>query len=435
MTERVRWLWIALALAASMTACGDDENRPDVPPATPLTASGCSSVTYGGEGRPDVLIAGIFALQGPFFDHGVQDSQSLKMVLDERGWRAGEYRVGLQICDETTATSETADPATCRRHARDFARNPSIIVAVGPVLSGCAREMLPILNRAPDGPLALISPSTTYLGLTRSGPGVAEGDPDGLYPSGRRGFLRLATADDAQAAAAAMYAKESGAARVFALHDDEPYGTSLAESFTAVARRTGMEVAGRAVWRGDARDYRSLAERVRSSGADAVYLGGYISNNGPGLVRDLRAVLGSEVDLLAPDGFNQPGNLVEGAGDAAEGFTITIAVLPNGELPPEGQEFAEEFERRFSQRPCCFAVHTGELANIVLDAIEESDGTRRAVLQELFETRVEDGLLGDFRFDRFGDTTKTTIGVYRIEDGRLEFQEGISPPSGLLTRR
>ena len=87
----------------------------------------------------------------------------------------------------------------------------------------------PILNRAPDGPLALISPSTTYLGLTRSGPGVAEGDPDGLYPSGRRGFLRLATADDAQAAAAAIYAKESGAARVFALHDDEPYGTSLAE--------------------------------------------------------------------------------------------------------------------------------------------------------------------------------------------------------------
>ena len=76
------------------------------------------------------------------------------------------------------------------------------------------------------------------------------------------------------------------------------------------------------------------------------------------------------------------------------------------------------------------AVHTGELANIVLDAIEESDGTRRAVLQELFETRVEDGLLGDFRFDRFGDTTKTTIGVYRIEDGRLEFQEGISPRQG-----
>jgi ABC-type branched-subunit amino acid transport system substrate-binding protein len=428
-------LWVAIALAASMAACGGKENRPNMPPATPLTASGCSSVTYGGEGRPDVLIAGILALQGPFFDHGVQDSQSLKLVLDERRWRAGEYRVGLQICDETTATSETADPATCRRHARDFARNRSIIVAVGPVMSGCAREMLPILNRAPAGPLALISPSTTYLGLTRSGPGVAKGDPDGLYPTGRRGFLRLAAADDAQAAAAAMFAKQLGATRVFALDDDEPYGTSLAESFTDVARRSGMEVAGRAVWHGDEAGYRSLGQRVRSSGADAVYLGGYISNNGPKLVQDLRAVLGSDVDLLAPDGFNQPGNLVEGAGDAAEGFTVTIAVLPNRELPPGGQEFAAEFARRFSQRPCCFAVHTGELANIVLDAIEASDGTRRSVLRKLFETRVEDGLLGDFRFDRFGDTTKTTIGVYRIEDGRLKFQVGISPPSELLTRR
>jgi branched-chain amino acid transport system substrate-binding protein len=434
MTRGTTWLWISIALAGSMAACAEDENRRDVPPATALTASGCSSVTYGGEGRPDVLIAGILALQGPFFDHGVQDSQSLKLVLDERRWRAGEYRVGLQICDETTATSETADPATCRRHARDFARNRSIIVVVGPVLSGCAREMLPSLNRAPAGPLALISPSTTYLGLTRSGPGVAKGDPDGLYPTGRRGFLRLATADDAQAAAAAMFAKQSGATRVFALDDNEPYGTALAESFTEVARRSGMEVAGRAVWHGDEPGYRSLGERVRSSGADTVYLGGYISNNGPELVEDLRAVLGSDVDLLAPDGFNQPGNLVEGAGDAAEGFTITIAVLPNRELPPEGQEFAEEFERRFGARPCCFAVHTGELAHIVLDAIGASDGTRRSVLRKLFETRVEDGLLGDFRFDRFGDTTNTTIGVYRIEDGRLQFITGISPPSALLTR-
>jgi branched-chain amino acid transport system substrate-binding protein len=435
MTRRATQLWIFLALAGSMAACADGEKRPDLSPATPLTASGCSAVTYGGDGRPNVLIGAILALQGPFFDHGVQDSQSLKLVLDERGWRAGDYRVGLQICDETTATSETADPATCRRHARDFVRNRSIIVAVGPVLSGCAREMLPILNRAPAGPLALISPSTTYLGLTRSGPGVADGDPHGLYPTGRRGFLRLATADDAQAAAAAIFAKESGVKRVFALDDDEPYGTSLAESFTEVAKRSGMEVAGRAVWHGDQPGYRSLGQRVRQSGADAVYLGGYISNNGPKLVEDLRAALGSDVDLLAPDGFNQPGNLVEGAGDAAEDFTITIAVLPNGELPPEGQEFAEEFERRFSARPCCFAVHTGQLAHIVLDAIEASDGRRRSVLRKLFETRVEDGLLGDFRFDRFGDTTKRTIGIYRIEDGRLQFQTGISPPSALLTRR
>jgi ABC-type branched-subunit amino acid transport system substrate-binding protein len=110
-------------------------------------------------------------------------------------------------------------------------------------------------------------------------------------------------------------------------------------------------------------------------------------------------------------------------------------VLPTRELSPQGQEFAEEFERRFGARPCCFAVHTGELAHIVLDAIEASDGTRRSVRRKLFETRVEDGLLGDFRFDRFGSTTNTTIGVYRIEDGCLEFQAGISPSSGLRTRR
>jgi hypothetical protein len=57
------------------------------------------------------------------------------------------------------------------------------------------------------------------------------------------------------------------------------------------------------------------------------------------------------------------------------------------------------------------------------------------VADHLFGRRVEDGLLGDFSIDEHGDTTQTTIGVYRIESGRLKFVTPIDPPKQLLARR
>ena len=119
----------------------------------------------------------------------------------------------------------------------------------------------------------------------------------------------------------------------------------------------------------------------------------------------------------------------------ADDERATIATLPTGELPPEGRDFAAEFERRFSSRPCCFAVHAAQTASVILDAIAESDGSRAQVTENLFETTVEDGYLGGFEIDRYGDTTLTRSGVYRIEDGRLRFQTAITPPAELPARR
>ena len=53
----------------------------------------------------------------------------------------------------------------------------------------------------------------------------------------------------------------------------------------------------------------------------------------------------------------------------------------------------------------------------------------------MFRARIEDGLLGDFEFDRFGDTTLNAIAVYRIEEGRLRFTTAISDPAQRLARR
>ena len=427
---------LAAVAAMAIPACGDDrENEADLPPARPVESSACSPVAYGGEGRPDVIIAASAPLQGTFVDHGVQIVQALKLVLAQRGWRAGDYGVGVQACDEMKARSDESDPAKCRRNARSFAQNRSVIAVAGPWTTTCALEMLPILNRAPDGPLAAISGSTTYLGLTRSGPAVARTEPERFFPTGRRSFVRVVPADDVQGAAGALSAKSAGARDVFVLNDDKPYGFGVAEAFRVAAERTGLRVLGMARWDPKARDYRPLAHRIEASGADAVYLGGEIVANEPRLIADLRRTLGDEVLIIGPDGFAAPHVIVEHAGPDAEGFRWTIPVVPNDELSAAGRELARKFEERFSSRPCCFSVHSAQSASMLLDAIAAADARRPLVSKNLLGARVEDGYLGDFRIDRYGDTTLATIGVYRIEDGRLRFDRQITPPADLLARR
>jgi branched-chain amino acid transport system substrate-binding protein len=425
----------ALAAVAALTgaACGDDDEQASRAPARAVGLTGCSSITYGGEGRPDYLIGAMATLEGSYTGHGVQVMQALRMVLEERGWRAGDHGVGMQVCSEVPAGGDAPSPAKCRRTARAFARNASVLVVHGPQTSSCAAEMAAILNRARGGPLPVLSAGPTYLGLTRSGPGVGRDEPEKYSPTGRRSLLRIVPADDAQGAAAALYAKDESARRVFILNDGEPYGFGVSEAFRLAAERIGLRVAGTGRW-GPEGDYRGLAERVARAGPDTVYLGGYSFENAPRLVKDLREALGSEPLILAPDAWN---NLaaVEAAGEGAEGFTPTIAVLPNDQLPQAGRDFAADFEDRFGARPCCYSVHTGQATHMMLDAIADSDGTRAQVLKNLFDARVEDGYIGDFEIDRYGDTTLNTIAVYRIEDGRLRFQTAITPPPELLARR
>jgi branched-chain amino acid transport system substrate-binding protein len=433
-TRAIAGLTCAAALAG---ACGDSgDSQPAPRAAQPVTTSICGPVTYGGEGRPQLLIANSGPLQGPMSDHGVQNAQAVKMVLAQRGWRAGKLSVGVQVCDEASAASPLPSPSKCARNGKAFAADRSVVAVLGPVTSTCVGAMLPIVNQAPGGPLPVIGMSSTYLGLTRSGPGVVRGHPEALYPTGERSFVRVVPADDVQGAAGALYAQRLGVRRPYVLHHDEAWGVGVATAFGTAATRLGMHVVGMDEWDRRARDYTRLAQRVRRAGADGVYLAGYaIADNGARLIRDLREGLGPRVPILAPDGFNEPAALVEGAGARAEGVIITLSAIPTQKLAPAGLRFAREFEQRFGALPCCYSVYAGQAAHALLDAIAASDGTRSGVLRNLIRTRVRGGLLGDFAIDRHGDTTLTEIAVYRVHGARIRLATTIRPSADLLDRR
>jgi branched-chain amino acid transport system substrate-binding protein len=194
-----------------------------------------------------------------------------------------------------------------------------------------------------------------------------------------------------------------------------------------------VAVVGFRGWDPKAPDYRQLARDVRRARADGVFIGGILFNNGAQLVRDLRAALGPDVVLMGPDGMGPPSALVQRAGNAAEGMTLTKPDIPRSVLGAAGRRFHDAIHER-AGGPCCYTMHGAQAAEVLLAAIAGSDGTRASVTRRVLHSTVHDGLLGSFTFDANGDITLRRIFIHRIERGQLAFLTTITPPASAAGR-
>jgi branched-chain amino acid transport system substrate-binding protein len=438
--SRAAPLAVLVALVAGATACNEDESRDGRrESSTPsgfraLSLSSCSRVFYEGEGRPRHLVVSDLPLQGAPRIAGVSMSKAIRLVLAERRFRAGRYAIGYQSCDDATAQADGTDPKRCAVNGRAYAANRSVIGVIGPFESLCALTLLPPLNRAPDGPLGIVSPTTTYVGLTRSGPGSSPGEPEKYYPTGKRNFIRLRATDDLQGAANALLARRLGIERAYLVDDGEPYGEGLATNFRRSAERLGIAIAGAAAWDPNAPRYTDVVGEVRRSKADGVFVSGLMDLNGDQLLRELRGGLGAGVDVMTPDGFYvDPSEFLRKIGSRAEGVTISLPGLPTDRLEASSPELFERLRERIGRQVDGDVVAAVQAAEVLLDAIATSDGTRASVTRNLFKTRVRDGPLGSFSISPEGDTTAGAVTIYRVERGEFRTFAVITPPDRLVT--
>lgn len=381
--------------------------------AGPAEGGSCGPVFYAGPGKPDRIVVSDLPLHAAPGIPVQQLSQAIAVVLRRHGFRAGRWRVGYRSCDDSTAQSGIFDPRKCAGNARAFAADPAVIGVIGPYNSGCAGIALPVLSRRRNGPLATISPTASARWLTRPDPG---GPPlRELYPDGERNFVRLYAHDDAQGAAGALFLQRRGTKRVFVLHDDdEGYGIPVARGFRATARARGLRVVGEEQWQRKARSYARLAARVAAARPDAVYLSGLIDTNGGSVLAAIRRRLGPGPAILVTDGFLPIPLLFDSAGNAARGVYLSFGSLVVERLGAAGRRFARDFSATQSgRRVHPQAVYAAQAAEVLLSAIARSDGGRASVNRALAATRVRNGLLGSFHFDR-GDAEPAPITVLRV---------------------
>jgi branched-chain amino acid transport system substrate-binding protein len=305
-------------------------------------------------------------------------------------------------------------------------------MVIGTFNSGCAEIIVPILNRAANGPVAMVSPANTYVGLTHPGPGTVAGEPGKYYPTGKRNYVRVVAADDYQGAADAELTKTLGVKKVFILNDKEAYGLGVATNYRNAAKKLGLKVVGFTAWDGKASSYEALAVKIKASGAQGVFLGGLICENGGKLIKDIRAGVPSSVKIIAPDGFTPVSATIQQGGTAAEGTFVSVAGLPNSALKGAGKAFVKAFTKADHKTPDPYSVYAAQSAEVAVAAIAASNGTRADIAKQLFKIKLKGSILGNVSFNANGDVTSNPVTIYRVKGGKTTTYKVVVPAKALV---
>jgi branched-chain amino acid transport system substrate-binding protein len=406
-------VWCCAAFVLALSACGDDDD-----------GGGGGSV----EGDT-VQVYSSLPLQGAQRPQTTDMVRGAELALKQHGGRAGEFKIEYTSLDDSTAQAGAWTPEQTSANARRVAQEDNSIAYIGEFNSGASAISIPILNEVP---IAQLSPANTAVGLTSDEPGADEGEPEKYYPTGQRHYLRIVPKDTIQGAALATVMKQDGCQNVYILNDKEVYGAGLARNIEMSAQEQGLEVLANEGIDPKAPNFRSLAAKMESAGADCFVFGGITANGGVQLYKDVLAAT-PDIKLYGPDGVAETGFF-----DPAEGgipanvqqrVKLTVATLDPAEYPPDGQKFFRDYEAEYDEsNPNPYAVYGYEAMDLILDTCERlgSDcGDRQAMIDALYETKGRESVLGTYDIDENGDTTLTDYGVYRVRNGELVFDETI----------
>src|SRR5207244_1510958 len=149
-------------------------------------------------------------------------------------------------------------------------------------------------------------------------------------------------------------------------------------------------------------------------------------------IKDLRNGLGSGVKILMPDGFTPISATVQQSGSASEGATVSVAGLPNSALKGAGKAFVDAFTKADKRPPDPYSVYAAQAAEVVVQAIKQSNGTRADIAKQIFKVNLKGSILGNVSFNANGDVTANPVTIYKIKGGKSTTLKVIVPPKSLV---
>jgi branched-chain amino acid transport system substrate-binding protein len=400
---------LVTALGLGVAACGGNDNN-------------SSSSGGGGGGRTSLTIYSSLPLQGDNRPQSEDVINGEKLALQEAGGKVGNFTIKYVSLDDSTAAAGKWDPGQTSSDARKAAQDASTIIYLGEFNSGATEISLPVLNEAN---ILQISPANTYVGLTRS-EGALKGEPDKFYPSGKRTYGRVVPADHIQAAAQVTYQKDEGCKKTYILNDKEVYGKGIADNVAKIAKAQGLQIAGNDGIDTKAANFRTLASKVKASGADCMFFGGITQNKGVQVFTDVNAA-NPNMKLFGPDGVADV--FVTKISPAVAKMTyITNPTLDPKLYPPAAQDFFKKFKEKYGRDPYPYAIYGYEAMKVALLAIQnagDKGNDRQAVIDAFYKIKDRDSVLGKYSIDKNGDTTLSDYGADRVENKKLVFDKVI----------
>jgi branched-chain amino acid transport system substrate-binding protein len=157
------WSCLTAAMAFGVAACGDDDS------------GGGGGGESGDSGGGSLTVYSSLPLQGASRPQSEDVIKGIKLALKQKGGKCGDYTIKYESLDDATAAAGKWEPGATAANARKAAQDENTIAYIGEFNSGASAISIPITNEAG---ILHVSPSNTAYGLTKSGPGADEGEPD-----------------------------------------------------------------------------------------------------------------------------------------------------------------------------------------------------------------------------------------------------------------
>ncbi len=370
-------------------------------------------------------------MQGASSAQTVPLVNGIKLALDQAHGKAGQWTVKYTVLDDSTAAAGKWDPGQTAANARQVASDPKAVYYMGEFNSGASEVSIPILNQAG---IPQVSPANTYVGLTTNLPGSAPGEPQKYYPTGTRTYLRIVPIDSIQAAAGLMAMKQAGCTKVAVANDKEAYGAGLATLLELTKSMYGVTITSNTGIDPTAPNFRSYASTIAGQGADCFYFAGIVSNGAVQIAKDVHSAI-PKAKIFGGDGVctDSYTNATKGGVPAAL-YPLIECTVATQDLAayPGGREFLSAYKAKYGvSSPDPYAIYGYEVMKLGLDTVKSlgaQGDSKSAVLKALFAIKARSSVLGTYGFDKNGDTTLKSYGLYKVDSsGEPVFAQTLTP--------
>ena len=403
MKKRVLSLSLALAMAASLTACGSSSSTTETTAAAAAdattAAAGASSEASSGK---VFKIGGIGPVTGAAAVYGLAVKNGAQIAVDEINADGGinGYQIEFNFQDDEHDAEKSVN-------AYNTLKDWGMQVLMGTVTS------------APCVAVADKTNADNMFQITPSGSSVECAQNPNVF--------RVCFSDPDQGAASATYIAENKLAEKIAVIYDssDVYSSGIYEKFAAEAANQGLEIVVAEAFTADSnKDFSTQLQKAKDAGADLVFLPIYYTE--ASLILKQADTMGYAPKFFGCDGMDGILQVENFDTKLAEGLMLLtpFAADAQDELT---QKFVTSYKENYGETPIQFAADAYDAIYAIKAAMEEADITPDTSVSDTCDKMKEamlkikvNGLTGeDMTWTEDGEPHKAPKAV-KVVDGAYQ---------------
>lgn len=403
MKKRVLSLSLALAMAASLTACGSSSSTTETTAAAAADATTAAAGASSEASSDKVFkIGGIGPVTGAAAVYGLAVKNGAQIAVDEINADGGinGYQIEFNFQDDEHDAEKSVN-------AYNTLKDWGMQVLMGTVTS------------APCVAVADKTNTDNMFQITPSGSSVECAQNPNVF--------RVCFSDPDQGAASATYIAENKLAEKIAVIYDssDVYSSGIYEKFAAEAANQGLEIVDAEAFTADSnKDFSTQLQKAKDAGADLVFLPIYYTE--ASLILKQADTMGFAPKFFGCDGMDGILQVENFDTKLAEGLMLLtpFAADAQDELT---QKFVTSYKENYGETPIQFAADAYDAIYAIKAAMEEADITPETSVSDTCDKMKEamlkikvNGLTGeDMTWTEDGEPHKAPKAV-KVVDGAYQ---------------